>query len=76
MKEHGKNALLVARALEKSLYVKEVIYPGLGSNPRYEVAWRSLFPHAALFVEEESEHNPDKSFPYVRMVLFRIRGGL
>jgi cystathionine gamma-lyase len=76
MKEHGRNALLVARALEKSPYVKEVIYPGLASHPRHEVAWRSLSPHAARFVQAESEHNPDGSFPYGGMVSFRIRGGL
>jgi cystathionine gamma-lyase len=76
MKEHGRNALLVARALEKSPYVKEVIYPGLASHPRHELARRSLSPHAARFVQAESEHNPDESFPYGGMVSFRIRGGL
>ncbi|KAH9953805.1 Cys/Met metabolism PLP-dependent enzyme-domain-containing protein [Russula dissimulans] len=76
MKEHGRNALLVARALEKSPYVKEVIYPGLASHPRHELARRSLSPHAARFVEAESEHNLDGSFPYGGMVSFRIRGGL
>jgi len=76
MKEHGRNALLVARALEKSPYVKEVIYPGLASHPRHDLARRSLSPHAAHFVEAESEHNPDGSFPYGGMVSFRIRGGL
>jgi cystathionine gamma-lyase len=76
MKEHGRNALLVARALEKSPYVTEVIYPGLPSHPRHEFARRSLSPHAARFVQAESEHNPDGSFPYGGMVSFRIRGGL
>jgi cystathionine gamma-lyase len=33
MKEHGRNALLVARDVEKSPYIKEVIYPGLVSHP-------------------------------------------
>jgi cystathionine gamma-lyase len=76
MKEHGRNALLVARALEKSPYVKEVIYPGLASHPRHEVARRLLSPHAARFVQAESQHSPDGSFPYGGMVSFRIRGGL
>ncbi|KAI0277998.1 Cys/Met metabolism PLP-dependent enzyme-domain-containing protein [Russula aff. rugulosa BPL654] len=66
MKEHGRNALLVARALEKS--------PSR-SHPRHELARRSLSPHAARFVQAESEHNPDGSFPYGGMVSFRIRGG-
>lgn len=76
MKEHGRNALLVARALEKSPYVKEVIYPGLASHPRHELARRSLSPHAARFVQAESEHNPDGSIPYGGMISFRIQGGV
>lgn len=76
MKEHGRNALLVARALEKNPYVKEVIYPGLASHRRHELARRSLSPHAARFVQAESEHNPDGSIPYGGMVSFRIRGGV
>jgi cystathionine gamma-lyase len=76
MKEHGRNALLVARALEKSPYVKEVIYPGLASHPRQELARRSLSPHAARFVQAEAEHNSDGSFPYGGMISFRIQGGL
>jgi cystathionine gamma-lyase len=76
MKEHGRNALLVARALERSPYVKEVIYPGLVSHPRHDLARRSLSPHAARFVQSEAEHNPDGSFPYGGMISFRIQGGL
>ena len=34
MKAHGTNALLIAQTLEKSAYVKDVIYPGLASHPR------------------------------------------
>ncbi|KAF8267166.1 Cys/Met metabolism PLP-dependent enzyme-domain-containing protein [Lactarius quietus] len=76
MKEHGRNALQVARALEKSPYVKEVVYPGLASHPRHELARRSLSPHAARFVQAEADHNPDGSFPYGGMISFRIQGGL
>ena len=76
MKEHGRNALQVARALEKSPYVREVIYPGLASYRRHDLARRSLSPHAARFVEAEAEHNPDGSIPYSGMISFRIQGGL
>ena len=45
--EHEHNAPLVMRALEKSPYVKEVIYPGLVSHPQHElVRWSSLSLHA------------------------------
>ncbi|KAI0321398.1 Cys/Met metabolism PLP-dependent enzyme-domain-containing protein [Amylostereum chailletii] len=79
MREHGKNALAVARALQKSPHVEQVIYPGLSSHPRNALARRSLSRHAARFVDsflegEDPEH--DGSFPYGGMISFRIRGGL
>jgi cystathionine gamma-lyase len=51
MKAHGTNALAVARALQRSPHVEEVIYPGLASHPRHELAYRSLSPHARTFVD-------------------------
>jgi cystathionine gamma-lyase len=79
MREHGRNALAVARVLAKSPHVEEVIYPGLSSHPRNALARRSLSPHAARFVDsflasEDDLH--DGSFPYGGMISFRIRGGL
>lgn len=38
MEEHQKNALHLARALEKHPAVKRVIYPGLESHPQHELA--------------------------------------
>lgn len=83
MKEHGRNALMVARALQSSDYVKEVIYPGLVSHPRNALARSSLSPHASRFVDAyvtESKHSLDEeydgSFPYGGMISFRIAGGL
>lgn len=87
MKEHGRNALMVARALEKSPLVKEVIYPGLVSHPRNALARSSLSPHASRFVESylssekasldlDGESEYDGSFPYGGMISFRILGGL
>lgn len=87
MKEHGRNALMVARALEKSPLVKEVIYPGLVSHPRNALARSSLSPHASHFVESylssekasldlDGESAYDGSFPYGGMISFRILGGL
>ncbi|KDQ60425.1 hypothetical protein JAAARDRAFT_46123 [Jaapia argillacea MUCL 33604] len=78
MKAHGVNALAVAQALQKSPYVEEVIYPGLTSHPRNELAYRSLSPHARKFIdslqstEDESESG---GFPYGGMISFRIKGG-
>ncbi|PVV03466.1 hypothetical protein BB560_002056 [Smittium megazygosporum] len=38
MKQHGENALAVAKALENSPYVEKVIYPGLESHPQHQLA--------------------------------------
>ncbi|CCL99784.1 uncharacterized protein FIBRA_01806 [Fibroporia radiculosa] len=75
MKAHGTNALAVARALERSPYVEDVIYPGLASHPRNDLAYRSLSPHARKFVDDYAERNADGGFPYGGMISFRIRGG-
>jgi len=78
MKAHGVNALAVAKALESSPHIENVIYPGLPSHPQTALAYRSLSPHALKFVEQHMEHNfdpRDTSFPYSGMVSFRIKGG-
>ncbi|KAI0065051.1 hypothetical protein BV25DRAFT_1822158 [Artomyces pyxidatus] len=79
MREHGRNALTVARVLARSPHVEEVIYPGLKSHPRNALARSSLSPHAARFVDkflESEDTERDGSFPYGGMISFRIRGGL
>lgn len=42
MKEHAKNGLAVAQALEKNPRVTKVIYPGLESHPQYELFKRQM----------------------------------
>ncbi|KAF7794019.1 hypothetical protein EIP86_005147 [Pleurotus ostreatoroseus] len=86
MKAHGTNALAVAKALQRSPYVEEVVYPGLSSHPRNDLAYRSLSPHARRFVDDFLAKNPNTidadgvesgvgGFPYGGMISFRIRGG-
>lgn len=83
MKAHGINALMVAQALQRSPHVEEVLYPGLASHPRNELAYSSLSPHAKKFVDNlQSVMGQDGvsvdgegGFPYGGMVSFRIRGG-
>jgi cystathionine gamma-lyase len=50
MQAHGANAVAVARALEKSPHVADVIYPGLPSHPRHALARSSLAPAARKYV--------------------------
>ncbi|KAF9652313.1 hypothetical protein BDM02DRAFT_2910348 [Thelephora ganbajun] len=78
MKAHGVNALAVAKALQSSPHVEDVIYPGLPSHPQTALAYRSLSPHALKFVEKYRKDNSspeDTSFPYSGMISFRIKGG-
>ncbi|TBU27359.1 Cys/Met metabolism PLP-dependent enzyme-domain-containing protein [Dichomitus squalens] len=77
MKAHGANALAVARALQKSPHVEEVIYPGLTSHPRNDLAYRSLSSHARAYVDRFLKDHGDAAggFPYGGMISFRIRGG-
>ena len=85
MKAHGTNALAVAKALKRSPHVEEVIYPGLTSHPRNELAYRSLSPHARKCVDDylaaqsgdvdDGVANEVAGFPFGGMISFRIRGG-
>lgn len=57
MRQHGRNAVLVAQALEEEKnreggVVEDVIYPGLKTHPRNELAYRLLSPHARGFVDD------------------------
>ncbi|KAI9184106.1 cystathionine gamma-lyase cys3 [Blastocladiella emersonii ATCC 22665] len=42
MERHGHSALAIARALEASPYVDEVLYPGLPSHKQHELAKRQM----------------------------------
>ena len=77
MKAHGANALAVARALQRSPHVEEVIYPGLATHPRNDLAYRSLSSHARAYVDRYVKERGDEAggFPYGGMISFRIRGG-
>ncbi|KAF8960464.1 Cys/Met metabolism PLP-dependent enzyme-domain-containing protein [Flammula alnicola] len=81
MKQHGRNALVVARALQDADGVEEVIYPGLPGKTEYsrkknELAWRMLSSHARRFIgASEGDAPPADGFPFSGMISFRIRGG-
>ena len=85
MKQHGLNALAVARALHNSPGVEEVIYPGLpgktdDSRRKHQLAWNVLSPHARRFIQpngaEDPHVPPPSGFPFSGIISFRIRGGL
>ena len=84
MKQHGLNALAVARALQDNPGVEEVIYPGLPgktevSKRRHQLAWNALSPHARRFIQKHDDDleavPPSAGFPFSGMISFRIRGG-
>jgi cystathionine gamma-lyase len=73
MKAHGTNALAVANALKASPYVQDVIYPGLASHPRHDIAYRSLSPHARKWIDSLPGTEGGKNdFPYGGVISFRI----
>ncbi|KDQ22167.1 hypothetical protein PLEOSDRAFT_1090897 [Pleurotus ostreatus PC15] len=76
MKAHGENALQVARALQRSEHVEEVIYPGLKTHARNQLAYKSLSAHAKKFVDAFKPDDSDApfDFPFSGMISFRIRG--
>ncbi|KAG5339396.1 hypothetical protein C0989_004420 [Termitomyces sp. Mn162] len=77
MKAHGLNALKIARVLEKRTdVVQEVIYPGLATHSRNDLAYSSLSPHAKTWIDSALPASTrEHGFPYGGMMSFRIRGG-
>jgi cystathionine gamma-lyase len=73
MQAHGMNALAVAKALKASPYVKDVIYPGLASHPRHEIAYKSLSPHARKWIDSLPGTERGKNdFPFGGVISIRI----
>jgi len=85
MKQHGLNALKVAKFLETSPHVEEVIYPGFATSSgneekdaqakkRRDIAWSNLSLHATKWINSlpDSEAH-EEAFPYSGMVSFRLR---
>ncbi|KAF9255512.1 hypothetical protein L218DRAFT_334459 [Marasmius fiardii PR-910] len=72
MKQHGVNALRIAKALQKLPNVEDVIYPGLDKS-RSPTAWKSLSPHARKWIESEGLLGDDGSFPYSGMISFTLK---
>lgn len=72
MKRHGENALAMAKHLEKSSHVREVIYPGLASHPQYHLAWKNLSELARRDVISKGGDGM-QDFACSGMISFRIR---
>ncbi len=49
MEEHNRNALAIARWLQKHSKVTEVLHPGLDSHPQYELALRQMSGFGGTF---------------------------
>lgn len=93
MRAHGLGALSVAHALERAKargQVRDVIYPGLPSSSRFDVARRNTSAHAKAWIDtlrnsivpglglEESGRGYDPELdgiPFGGMISFRINGG-
>ncbi|CAE6417408.1 unnamed protein product [Rhizoctonia solani] len=79
MQAHGRNALKVATYLQSisgpNSAVEGVIYPGLASHPRHQIAIRQLSPNAKQFLDTLSPGETAVGVPYGGMISFRINGG-
>lgn len=78
MKEHGSNAVKIARALSRNPHVKQVIYPGLKEHPGHATALQVLSPHARKFVDgwikADDVEGREGDIPFGGMVSVRIAG--
>ncbi|KAF7327671.1 hypothetical protein MKEN_00346500 [Mycena kentingensis (nom. inval.)] len=75
MQASGQSALALAQTLRAHPAVESVIYPGLATHPRHQVAWRSLSPHARRWIDKlpgvtEDGHG---DFPFSGMLSVRLR---
>ncbi|KAH7345566.1 Cys/Met metabolism PLP-dependent enzyme-domain-containing protein [Rhizoctonia solani] len=79
MQAHGRNALKVAAYLHSisgtNSAVESVIYPGLTSHPRHEIALRQISPNAKQFIRTLSKEETAEGVPFGGMISFRIKGG-
>ncbi len=78
MKQHGENALHVARFLEAHPLVETVIYPGLPSHPAQAIAAKQIAAQArkagAKILAADPELAASGGFPYGGMLSFRFKG--
>lgn len=42
MEQHQKNAMMIAKAMEKNPMIEKVLYPGLSSHPQHDLAMRQM----------------------------------
>ncbi|PWN20292.1 hypothetical protein BCV69DRAFT_283168 [Microstroma glucosiphilum] len=71
MREHGRNALRIAKYLEKHPGIKDVIYPGLPSHPSFALAKKQISPRA-LRAQVDDGIDIEQGLQYSGMLSFRI----
>lgn len=71
MREHGKNALRLARFLDAHPLISEVLYPGLPSHPSFALACQQIAPKALQYQVDEGV-DTSKGIQYSGMLSFRL----
>lgn len=66
IKKQSKNAAALAAALEKSLYVKKVNYPGLASHKQHSTAEKEFEPYYGGMLSFEIDEDRDKMNLFLR----------
>lgn len=76
MKQHGLNALTLARSLSHNPYIKQVVYPGLRDHPANPIVWSILRGSWAYKWIEEQGFKQDEDgrgdVPFGGMISIRI----
>lgn len=76
MEQHQKNALLIARFLERHSKVSRVIYPGLESHPQYELSKLQTSGHGGVLSFEIKGSTADAKTVLENLNLFALAESL
>lgn len=76
MREHERNALHLARMLEKHSKVEHVYYPGLASHPQHELARRQMSGFSGMISFEIAGGYPAVEQFVTRLKLFQLAESL
>ena len=74
MKQHGENALAIAKWLSENPLIETVVYPGLPSHPAHAIAAKQIAPQAKKAYAASSSSSSSEGFAYGGMLSFRFKG--
>ncbi|PWN25780.1 hypothetical protein BDZ90DRAFT_233788 [Jaminaea rosea] len=70
MREHGRNALKLAKWMQAHPYIKDVIYPGLPEHPSFDLVAKQISPKAMQ--AQQPRNIAQDGIEYSGMLSFRL----